>query len=220
MTQASADEPLPSVLFERLDETPDPLFYAVPRFVQHIDDETIAALTAYYGQNLQLGADVLDLMSSWVSHLPAELPLGHVAGVGLNAEELAANPRLRQWMVQDLNTDHELRFDDAIFDAVLIAVSIQYLVQPVAVLTEVARVLRPGGQLIIATSHRCFPTKAVRAFRTLEPNARLRLIGEYIHRAGGFAPAEFDDRSPLRGDPLWLVRAARSTASYDQPVIE
>ena len=220
MTYDSAHEPLPSALFERLDEAPDALFYFAPRFVQHIDVETIAALTAYYRQYLHAGADVLDLMSSWVSHLPDALSLGHVVGVGLNAEELAANPRLRQWMVQDLNTDHELRFDDASFDAVLIAVSIQYLIEPVAVMAEVARVLRPGGQLIIATSHRCFPTKAVRAFRILEPNARLRLIGEYIQHAGGFSPAQYDDYSPGGADPLWLVRAARLMAGYDHRVVE
>jgi SAM-dependent methyltransferase len=203
--------PFPPGFFDRLDETPDAQFYAFPRLVTHIDDATIAALTAYYAEVLRPGADVLDLMSSWVSHLPpgSTLPLGRVVGVGMNAEELARNPRLAQWHVCDLNDDPRLPLVDASCDFALCAVSIQYLTRPVEVFAELARVLRPGGRAVIATSHRCFPTKAIRAWHVLPPAERLRAIAQYFAQAGGFTPAETLDRSPAGADPLWVVSAAR-----------
>ena len=182
--------------------------------VVHIDEATIAALTRWYGEVLASGADVLDLMSSWVSHLPpaAELPLGRVVGLGMNAEELRANPQLDSWDVHDLNASPHLPYGDGEFDAAFCAVSIQYLVRPIEVMTEVARVLRPGGRVAISTSHRCFPTKAIRAFHVLPPEERLRAIGLYLQRAGGFEPPEIVDRSPAGADPLWIVTARRTAA--------
>ncbi|MGH7336048.1 MAG: methyltransferase type 11, partial [Myxococcota bacterium] len=95
---------LPRAWFARIDPSPDALFYAAPRLVSHIDDATIAALTGYYREVLPAGGAILDLMSSWVSHLPADVQFGRVAGLGMNADELAANPRLTDSCVHDLNT--------------------------------------------------------------------------------------------------------------------
>jgi SAM-dependent methyltransferase len=214
-TRASVDlmsASFPPGFFDRLDETPDAAFYAFPRLVTHIDDATIASLTSYYGEVLRPGADVLDLMSSWVSHLPpaSALPLGRVVGVGMNAEELAKNPQLTRWLVRDLNDDPRLPFADASFDFALCAVSIQYLTRPIEVFAELARVLRAGGRAVIATSHRCFPTKAIRAWHVLPSAERLRTIARYFAAAGGFAPAETFDRSPAGADPRWIVTALRS----------
>ena len=143
-------------------------------------------------------------MSSWVSHYPAEIPLGRVAGLGMNAAELSANPRLTEHCVHDLNLEPELPFDAAAFDRATIAVSIQYLVRPVETMQSVARVLRPGGRLGIAVSHRMFPTKAVRAFHQLPPAERVRLVGAYLV-LGGFENVAYVDRSPSAGDPLWIL---------------
>lgn len=198
---------LPKELFARVDEGDDANFYQMPRLVAHIDPGTIAALTRYYGDVLPEGARVLDLMSSWISHLPAHARYASVAGLGMNAEELGANPRLDVRVVQDLNRNPRLPFSDRAFDAVLIAVSVQYLTHPVEVFRDIARVLAPGGRLIVAMSHRCFPTKAVRAFHEFSAEDRIRLIGAYVELAGGFETATFDDRSPPAGDPLWIVTA-------------
>jgi SAM-dependent methyltransferase len=201
--------PLPDSAFDRIDEQPDSGFYAMPRLVVHIDGATISALTRFYGEVLFAGADVLDLMSSWVSHLPETPSLGRVAGLGMNAEELAANPRLSDAVVQDLNADPTLPYADASFDFVLNAVSVQYLKRPFEVFAEVGRVLRPGGRSIVAMSHRCFPTKAIRAFHVPGAEHRFRLVELYHTETGCFDEIESLDRSPATADPLWLVVARR-----------
>jgi len=178
--------------------------------VNHIDDATIAELTDYYREVLPRGGAILDLMSSWVSHLPADVSFARVAGLGMNAEELAANPRLTETRVHDLNARPELPYPAESFDAALNAVSVQYLVHPVAGFAEVRRVLRPGGISIVAMSHRCFPTKAVRAFHVLPRDGRLELVSRYHELAGGFAAPARLDRSPQGADPLWIVAARRS----------
>jgi SAM-dependent methyltransferase len=195
---------LPEQFFERQDTLPDIEFYRAPRFVAHIDDVTIDTLTDYYREFLYQGADVLDLMSSWISHFPLSLPLGRVAGLGMNAAEMDANPVLNEYCVHDLNADMTLPYTRASFDRVTIAVSVQYLIRPIEVMSSITTVLRPGGRLCVAMSHRMFPTKAIRAFHQLSPSETLRLVMTYLER-GGFVEVECIDRSPSLGDPLWLV---------------
>jgi len=206
-------EPTPALsreLFAREDETADALFYREPRFALHIDEATVAALTQLYREELQPGCRVLDLMTSWVSHLPPETAFARVAGLGMNAAELEANPRLDERCLQDLNQEPALPWPDASFDAVLCAVSVQYLVRPVEVFAEVSRVLVPGGKLLIATSHRLFPTKAIAAWRAYDRDDRLRLVARYLELAGGFTALRALDRSPRGADPLWVIAAARA----------
>lgn len=203
----SHTDEFPSEFFRRQDESDDARFYAAPRFVVHIDDATIAALTDAYRELIPEDADVLDLMSSWVSHLPDEAEVGRVAGLGMNEEELKRNPRLTEHVVHDLNRDPELPYADASFDVVLNSVSIQYLTRPVEVLRSVARALRPGGTHVIAMSHRCFPTKAIRAWHVLPPRERLAVVQTYFVIAGGYEEAQLLDRSPDGADPLWIVTA-------------
>jgi SAM-dependent methyltransferase len=203
----------PAEFFDREDEGDDADFYAQPRFVVHIDTPTIAALTQAYRELLPPSGAVLDLMSSWVSHLPAEMRFTDVCGLGMNTLELAQNPRLTRCVVQDLNQQPELPFEDASFDAVINAVSLQYLTQPVAVLRSCARVLRPGGIHVIALSHRCFPTKAIRAWHLIPPPQRVHLVRAYFERAGGYDATSVWDRSPEEADPLWLIWARRAGSS-------
>ena len=198
---------LPPRAFAKADPSPDADFYAEPRFVTHIDDGAIAAVTRLYREVFPPGGVVLDLMSSWVSHLPHGVEYTEVIGHGMNAEELAANPRLDRWFVQDLNRDPKLPLDDASVDAAAICVSIQYLQRPVEVLREVARVLRPGGVAAITFSNRCFPTKAVAIWQALDGQDQCGLVSLYLHRAG-FPTVEARELAPpdrWNGDPLWAV---------------
>ena len=203
----------PPGFFDREDEADDARFYSIPRFVVHIDAETILALTQAYREFLPTGGVVLDLMSSWVSHLPEERKFTRVAGLGMNEMELAKNPHLTDFVIHDLNREPELPFDDSSFDAVVNAVSIQYLTQPVEVFRSCARVLRPGGLHAVALSHRCFPTKAIRAWHILPPRERLDVVRSYFMIAGGYDEPELLDRSPAEADPLWIVIARRGDAS-------
>lgn len=196
---------LPPDAFAKEDDGDDAAFYAQARLKTHIDDAAIAALTAFYRLVLPPGGSLLDLMSSWVSHLPPEVAYGEVIGHGMNAQELAANPRLSRWFVQDLNREARLDLADASLDAAMICVGVQYLQQPQAVLTEVVRVLAPGAPLVVSYSNRCFPTKAVAIWREAGAAGHGRLIELYL-QAAGFTGIEvhrlLDGRA---SDPMTVV---------------
>lgn len=204
-----SDPDLPPHLAQRLDESDDALFYGTPRLVTHIDDATIEALTEVYRARIPAGADVLDLMSSWISHLPDDAEYGRIAGHGMNAVELDHNARLTDRVVHDLNADPELPYPEDSFDVVLNAVSVQYLTKPVRVLRSVARTLRPGGEHLIAISHRMFPTKAIHAWQGLAPAERPRLVELYFERSEAFTDIHTEDHSPTGADPLWVVSGRR-----------
>ena len=195
--------------YRRQDETPDALFYRAPRLVTHIDDRAIAAVTQVYREYLPPGGAILDLMSSWVSHLPPEVGYGRVVGLGMNARELAANPRLSGRVVHDLNLDPALPFEPAEFDAATLCVSVDYLARPALVLGDVARVVKAGGPLIITFSDRCFPTKAVRPWLEADDAGRLRLVLAWLAESGRWDRPETLDRGRRRpaGDPLYAVIA-------------
>lgn len=198
-------------IYSRGDESPDELFYMLPRMVTHIDDYALAAVTQLYREYLPTGGDILDLMSSWVSHLPQERGYGRLVGLGLNQQELARNPRLSAYVVHNLNRRPRLPFEDREFDAATICVSIDYLTQPVAVLREVGRVLRPNAPLIITFSNRCFPTKVIDIWLRLTDKERLALVAQFVEDAGCFSAIQQLDRSPSYGsDPLYAVVARRS----------
>ncbi len=175
---------LPPGAFLKEDCAPDADFYAEPRFVTHIDGHAIAAVMALYRELFPPGGAILDLMSSWISHLPREVAFARVVGHGLNARELSANSQLTACFVQDLNIDPSLPLETESFDAAAICVSIQYLQSPIAVLRELFRVLKPGAPLAITFSNRCFPTKAVAIWQALQDEAHLKLVGYYLEKAG------------------------------------
>lgn len=166
--------------FVRRDPRPDPEFYQGPRLVDHLDRTAIAEVSALYGRLIPAGARILDLMTSWHSHLPEALARGPVTGLGMNAQELDANPVLTDRQVWDLNAEPVLSFPDGVFDAVVCTVSVEYLTQPFAIFREVARVLRPGGCFVTTFSNRCFPTKAIQVWEGLHEFERPALVLEYF----------------------------------------
>ncbi|MEW5770558.1 MAG: methyltransferase domain-containing protein [Pseudomonadota bacterium] len=170
-------------LMARQDEAGDALFYAQPRLVHHLDAACRGEIAALYGRFLRPGMRVLDLMASWDSHLPAAADL-HVAGLGLNRDELAANPRLAEQVVKDLNARGDLPWGDAGFDLAVCTASIEYLLRPAEVVAEAARVLRPGGVFAVSFSDRWFPPKAVRVWTELHPFERLAWVLDLFLRAG------------------------------------
>jgi SAM-dependent methyltransferase len=195
---------LPEAAFDKADPSPDAEFYEYPRFVTHIDDAAIATVTQVYRETLPSGGMVLDLMSSWVSHLPEDVAYASVIGHGMNADELAANPRLSRWFVQDLNLDLVLPLDSDSFDGACLCVSVQYLQRPVDVFREVRRVLSTGAPFVVSFSNRCFPTKAVAIWQSLAPQDQQRLVGAYM-RAAGFSSVDGRASIPPDSDPLWTV---------------
>lgn len=172
--------------FSRVAGEPDAAFYAMPRMVSHIDRTGSAQIASLYGRLLPKGGHVLDLMASWESHLPAGHGLGEIVGLGMNAEELAANPLFAEYRVHDLNLDPVLPYGDAEFDAVICSLSVEYLTKPFEVFAEVARVLRPGGRFVVTFSNRWFPPKAIRVWEGMHEFERPGLVMEYFLRDGAF----------------------------------
>ncbi len=199
--------------FRRLDERDDRLFYSAPRLVTHIDDYAIEAVRRLYAELLPPNGAILDLMSSWKSHLPDELPRRRVVGLGLNEAELRENDQLDAWVVHDVNRDPRLPFEDQEFDAAVMCVSAQYLLHPIEVFGEVRRVLRTGGPFVVTYSNRLFPEKAVAVWCASTDEQRARLIAAYFHYAGGWSETTAQDRSPrsaFQSDPLYAVWARRA----------
>jgi SAM-dependent methyltransferase len=215
MDMPSGDGLLSPLAFTRDDESPDGDFYSFARKVVHIDDGAIAALGALYAEILPKDGRLLDLMSSWRSHLPQGFGTGAVVGLGMNAEEMADNPQLAGHVVHDVNRASRLPFDDAAFDGAMCAVSIQYVVHPVLLLREVRRVLKPGAPFVVSFSNRCFPTKAVAVWLDTTDEQHVALVRSYFHAAGGFSDIQDAERSAGRGDPLYAVWARASSGTID-----
>lgn len=242
--------PYSAVDFRRSDESDDSDFYSSPRFVTHIDDNAIEFLSAYYAMNLPRTGRILDLCSSWISHFPKELEekalrtnkqaasfgsqkyvndgaVLEVIGQGMNAAELAANPVLHSTILQDLNSDPNFPAKVAPLDASTCVVSIDYLTQPVRVLSSILEHTRPGGKVHLTVSNRCFPTKAVGRWLRVSEEERLQMVGDYLWFAGwrdieictlndgkseNGASNGIMDWFSGRTDPLWVVRGTKSIA--------
>ena len=174
----------------KLDTSEDNLFYSYPRFVTHVDNNFINQLTDLYRQKLKPNGRILDLMSSWVSHLPKEMEFSYVTAQGMNEEELAKNPRLDDYVLQNLNKELQLPFADEDFDAVICAVSVQYLEYPEAIFSEIARVLKPNGIAIFSFSNRMFYQKAISAWRDATDRQRIHLVKSYFQSVPEFGEAE------------------------------
>ena len=205
---------IPAEAFRRADETPDEDFYRMPRLVTHIDDAAIGAVTQLYRKYFPPGGAILDLMSSWISHLPPDIAYSHVTGLGMNQTELDANPRLNERLIQNLNTNARLPFGDNLFDGAGLCVSIDYLTDPIRVVRETGRVLKPDAPFVVTFSNRCFPTKAIAIWHHLDDRGRIALVQHFFEAAGSFTDIQALDCSsrPRRGDPLYAVVGRKKNA--------
>ena len=196
------------VFFRRVDDADDEDFYRSPRRVVHIDDGAIACVGAIYAAHIAPGAAILDLMSSWRSHLPDALHPVRLTGLGLNRDEMLDNPALSEIVVHNLNRESVMPFADATFDAVVMTVSVQYLIRPLATFADTGRILRPGGPFIVTFSNRMFPTKAVALWQSVRDDQRSRIVAGYFEESGAFERIKVIDRSRRDGppsDPIWAV---------------
>ena len=205
----------------KLDTTNDRAFYDYPRLVTHVDQGFITQLTSLYRDRLTSGMRVLDLMSSWVSHLPSEMTFEHVEGHGMNGEELAKNSQLNHYFVQNLNENLKLPLSDQSFDAVVCTVSVQYMQYPEAIFAEIYRVLKTDGICIMSFSNRMFYQKAIAAWRDGSERDRVDLVKSYYGAVTRFSSPEVVEtpRSTVPailqmfglggGDPFYAVIARR-----------
>lgn len=222
---------LPADSFTRDDDSDDALFYQRPRLVQHLDSRARQTVSRVIGTLVtEREPELLDLMSSWTSHLPSWMTPRRLAGVGMNDEELRRNDALTEYVVHDLNADPRLPFADESFDAVINTVSIDYLVDPIAVLEDVARVLRPGGLLLVMFSDRMFRPKATKIWRDSSEAERLWLVEDFFRATGEYEdPQTFSSQGHARpendpyfdqgipSDPIFTVYADRKGGPEDGP---
>ena len=203
----------PDRLFQRVDESDDSLFYTQPRLVVHIDEYAIEAIRRYFSEELPEDGSILDLMSSWRSHMPHEQRGRRTIGLGMNEVEMKENQQLDEYVIHDLNREPKLPFEDQIFDAAVVTVSVQYMTRPVEVFTEVRRLLKNDASFHVIYSNRMFPTKAVAVWQSLDDYRRGQLVGAYFVSSGGWDDITIRDISPEVGhyaDPVYVVSARRS----------
>ena len=204
--KTAVDWPYTAADLNRLDNSIDSNFYDEPRFVTHIDDRAIELLTEYYRKEFMAGKkrdplDVLDLCSSWISHLPT-VKYGRVAGVGMNEKELKANKQLTEYYVQDMNQQPALsQFDDNSFDFICNVVSVDYLTKPLEIFKEMHRILRPGGVSLMSFSNRCFPSKAVAMWLQADDIGRLTIVASYYHYSAEWNSIEALDLKETQDTP-------------------
>ena len=200
--------------FEKADLTEDDFFYQMPRKVVHIDESAIAAVTALYRELLPEDGAILDLMSSWRSHLPMERRFRRVVGLGMNADEMADNRQLSEFVVQNLNAAPTLPFPANSFDAACCCVSVQYMQKPLAIFRAVAATLKADAPFVLTFSNRCFPSKAINLWRATSDEQHVQLVAVYFAAAGGWTAASWRlcndlDVHEHGADPLYAVWASK-----------
>ncbi len=198
----------------KADNNNDTLFYSVPRFVNHLDMSFRNRLCKLYQDCIPESSVVLDLMSSWVSHLPKHKQYRKVIGHGLNKQELEANARLDEFWIQDLNINQILPIEDSSIDIVLIVAGWQYLQQPEIVAEELRRIIKTQGLLIISFSNRAFWPKTPYIWNQSSPDQQLEYISRVLVAQGWSYPDFIVEQTFLntyarllgiKGDPFYSV---------------
>ena len=158
------------------DNSDDSYFYSQPRFAYHLDEGFRSRLQQLYRQYIPDNSIVLDLMSSWVSHLPENVTYKKVLGHGMNQVELSKNPILDSFWVQNLNINRKLPLDDSSIDICIMAAAWQYLQYPEEIGAELRRIIRKQGLLIVSFSNRAFWTKTPMIWKENSDTGRINYI--------------------------------------------
>lgn len=223
----------PHDAFSRADETNDDIFYARERLVPHLDSTALSTIEWVVGQLIvEHDPEILDLMASWDSHVPASVRPARLVGLGLNESELRANPALSEWVIHDVNREPRLPFDTGTFDVVLCSLSVDYIVRPIELFRDAGRVLKPGGLFLVTFSNRYFQSKVVKIWRHSSEKDRAYLVHRFFTDAGVFnEPALFVSRGKPRpsddkyaplgipSDPVYAVYADKPGAPRHRPAL-
>ena len=169
---------------EKIDNDDDKIFYKNPRYVNHLSDSFRKRLTSLYSEYLLNHHVILDLMSSWVSHLPTDMSYKKVIGHGMNEDELASNKRLNSFWVQNLNTKQNMPMEDSSIDIGLIVAGWQYLQYPEKVSLEISRIIKPDSLLIISFTNRAFWNKAPNIWTYSSEEKRIEYVNNVLAANG------------------------------------
>jgi len=201
----------------------DEIFYQQPRFVHHLSDSFRYRLTSLYSEYLLNHHIILDLMSSWVSHLPSNISYKKVIGHGMNEAELSSNERLDRFFVQNLNKKQNMPIEDSSVDVGLIVAGWQYLQYPEKVSLELSRVIKSDSLLIISFTNRAFWTKAPNIWTYSSEEKRIEYVTSVLTSNGWRIEKILNEKTQDKklfgfysseSDPFFSVIARNNKSNY------
>ena len=201
----------------------DEIFYQQPRFVQHLSASFRNRLTSLYSEYLLNHHIILDLMSSWVSHLPSNISYKKVIGHGMNEAELSSNERLDRFFVQNLNKKQNMPIEDSSVDVGLIVAGWQYLQYPEKVSLELSRVIKSDSLLIISFTNRAFWTKAPNIWTYSSEEKRIEYVTSVLTSNGWRIEKILNEKTQDKklfgfysseSDPFFSVIARNNKSNY------
>ena len=205
------------------DISDDEIFYQQPRFVHHLSDSFRNRLTSLYSEYLLNHHIILDLMSSWVSHLPSNISYKKVIGHGMNEAELSSNERLDRFFVQNLNKKQNMPIEDSSVDVGLIVAGWQYLQYPEKVSLELSRVIKSDSLLIISFTNRAFWTKAPNIWTYSSEEKRIEYVTSLLTSNGWRIEKILNEKTQDKklfgfytseSDPFFSVIARNNKSNY------
>ena len=205
------------------DISDDEIFYQQPRFVHHLSDSFRNRLTSLYSEYLLNHHIILDLMSSWVSHLPSNISYKKVIGHGMNQAELSSNERLDKFFVQNLNKKQNMPIEDSSVDVGLIVAGWQYLQYPEKVSLELSRVIKSDSLLIISFTNRAFWTKAPNIWTYSSEEKRIEYVTSVLTSNGWRIEKILNEKTQDKklfgfysseSDPFFSVIARNNKSNY------
>ena len=205
------------------DISDDEIFYQQPRFAHHLSDSFRTRLTSLYSEYLLKHHIILDLMSSWVSHLPTNIRYKKVIGHGMNQAELSTNQRLDSFFVQNLNKKQNMPIEDSSIDVGLIVAGWQYLQYPEKVSLELSRIIKSDSLLIISFTNRAFWTKAPNIWTYSSEENRIEYVTSVLTDNGWRIEKVFNEKTQDKklfgfysseSDPFVSVIARNNKSNY------
>ena len=208
---------------DKSDISDDEIFYQQPRFVHHLSDSFRTRLTTLYSEYLLNHHIILDLMSSWVSHLPTNIRYKKVIGHGMNQAELSSNERLDSFFVQNLNKKQNMPIEDSSIDVGLIVAGWQYLQYPEKVSLELSRIIKSDSLLIISFTNRAFWTKAPNIWTYSSEEKRIEYVTSVLTANGWRIEKVLNEKTQDKklfgfysseSDPFFSVIARNNKSNY------